>query len=278
MERLDFGTDPVDERPRILASADVRRAIAACIDRQGLIDQLAFSLSPLPAGMIAAGHPLAASESSVAYSPATANETLASLGWIDDDDSPTTPRVAQRVDRISPGTALALTLLAASDSTDEIVAQTIAEDLAQCGVGVEVETVPAEALYTPWPDGPVFGRSFDLVVWPWLEWISPACELFTTAEIASAAFPQGSNASGFEDPAYDNACGRARLGTGDPRANAEAYQEAQQILDGSLPAVPLFQWPRLLVASETVCGLQLDPTAALLWNLEELKPGPACGP
>ena len=158
------------------------------------------------------------------------------------------------------------------------IAQTIAEDLGRCGVGVDVETVPAGTLYTPWPDGPVFGRSFDLVVWPWLEWISPACELFTTAEIATTAFPQGSNASGFEDPAYDNACGRARLGAGEASAYAGAFREAQQILDEALPAVPLFQWPRLLVASEGVCGLQLDPTAALLWNLEELKPGPACGP
>jgi peptide/nickel transport system substrate-binding protein len=278
MERLDFGTDPVDERTRILASQDVRRAIAACLDRQGLIDQLTFGLSPVPPGIIAAGHPLAASASSVAYSPAAANESLTSLGWIDDDGLPTTPRVAQGVDRIPPGTALRLTVLAASDSTDEIVAQTIAEDLGQCGIGVEVETVPADTLYAPWPDGPVFGRSFDLAVWPWLEWISPACELFTTAEIATAAFPQGSNASGFADPAYDSACGRARLGAGDAGAYGEAYREAQQILDEALPTVPLFQWPRLLVAGEGVCGLRLDPTASLLWNLEELKPGPACGP
>jgi len=32
------------------------------------------------------------------------------------------------------------------------------------------------------------------------------------------------------------------------------------------------------VAGQGVCGLRVDATAALLWNLEELTPGPACGP
>jgi peptide/nickel transport system substrate-binding protein len=278
MERLDFGTDPVDERPRILAEADVRRAIASCIDREALIDEVVTGLSPVPSGMIASGHPLASSASSLDYDPAAARESLTALGWVDEDGQPSTPRVAQGVDDVSAGTPLSLTLMTAAGSTEAALARAIADELAQCGVQIEVEDVPAETLYAPWPDGPVFGRRFDLVAWPWLGWIGPACELFTTGEIASDSFGEGSNASGFSDASYDNACARARLGPVADGAYSEAIQETQTILDEAVPSLPLFQWPRLLVAGEGVCGLDLDPTAALLWNLEALSPGPPCVP
>jgi ABC-type transport system substrate-binding protein len=114
------------------------------------------------------------------------------------------------------------------------------------------------------------------VIWPWLEWVSPACELFTTAEIASPQNPEGSNASGFADAAYDAACAQARLGPAAGTPFADAIRETQAILDEAVPSLPLFQWPRFLVGGQRVCGLSLDPTAALLWNLEDLTPGPGC--
>jgi ABC-type transport system substrate-binding protein len=158
------------------------------------------------------------------------------------------------------------------------VAQAIADGLAQCGVAVDVESLPAETLYAPFPQGPAFGRDFDLVLWPWLGWVTPACELFTTAEIASSGNPEGSNASGFSDAAYDRACAEARLAPDGGTAFAEAIRESHAILDAAVPSLPLFQWPRLLVAGQGVCGLSVDATADLLWNLEDLTPGPSCGP
>ena len=278
LERLDFATAPAGNRAPILAEPEVRRAIAACIDRQGLIDRVISGLSPLPTGILAVGHPRDRSVmSSIVYDPSGANQALTSLGWIDDDGRSATARVAQGVAGVDDGARLALSLLTASGPGEESAAQAIADDLATCGVQVEVESLPAATLYAPFPQGPAFGRDFDLVLWPWLEWVTPACEVFTTAEIASAANPEGSNASGFSDSAYDRACSEARLAPAGGTAFAEAIGEMQSILDAAVPSLPLFQWPRLLVAGQGVCGMSLDPTAALLWNLEVLIPGPSCG-
>jgi ABC-type transport system substrate-binding protein len=277
LERLDFSTAPPGERPAVFGETEMRRAIAACIDRQGLIDELAPGRSSVPSAMIAEDHPLAPeAPSSIAYTPAAAGEALTSLGWVDEDGAAATPRVARGADGVPAGTSLVVTLLTAPGVTEEALAQSLADDLVQCGVGVEVEVVPPESLYAPWPDGPAFGRDFDLVMWPWLEWITPACELFTTAEVASLDHPEGSNASGFSDLVYDQACSEARLNAADAAVSAEAFGRTLAILDDAVPSLPLFQWPRLLVASSRICGLQIDPTAHLLWNLEEFMRGPGC--
>jgi peptide/nickel transport system substrate-binding protein len=279
LERLDFDTAPTDGRPPVLASSEVRRALASCIDRQGLIDLVVSGLSPVPQGMIAAGNPLAPTETaSIVYSPASANDALTSLGWVDHDGQAATPRVAQGVAGIVDGTPLTLSLLTAPGAAEESLAHAIADDLAHCGVAIDVESVPADQLYAPWPDGPAFGRSFDLVLWPWLEWVTPSCELFTSAEVGSSGNAEGSNASGFADAAYDAACAQARLGPMAGAAFSDAVRETQTILDQAVPTLPLLQWPRLLVAGERVCGLNLDPTAPLLWNIEDLTPGPSCAP
>src|SRR3990172_6519492 len=111
LERLDFQTAPAGDRPPILAEQGVRRALAACIDRQGVIDRAVSGLGPIPSGVLTAGHPLDASvASSIVYDPAGGEAALASLGWIDDDEQAATPRVAQGVVGLDDGTPLALSL------------------------------------------------------------------------------------------------------------------------------------------------------------------------
>jgi peptide/nickel transport system substrate-binding protein len=88
MERLDFDTAPADGRAALLADPAIRRALAACIDRQGLIDQVLSGLSPVPGSYLPADHPLAAAGSGgPAYDPAAGQQELESSGWIDSDGS-----------------------------------------------------------------------------------------------------------------------------------------------------------------------------------------------
>ncbi len=278
MERLDFDTSPTDDRAALLADPATRRALASCINRQGLIDQLLAGLSPVPASYLPTDHPLTvAGTGGPAHDPAAGEQALESLGWIDGDGEASTPRVARGVSGVKDGTTFKLTLQAPEDSIQAALAAAIGEDLAGCGVAVSVESVPSEELFTPWPDGSVFGRAFDLVAWPWLQWIGPDCEVFTSLEIPSAENPEGSNASGFRDKAFDEACAQAGLGPMAGAAYSASVAEIQSILSEAVPSLPLLQWPRMLIASPLVCGLKVDPTAvSLLWNLEELRPGPAC--
>jgi hypothetical protein len=162
--------------------------------------------------------------------------------------------------------------LTLDDPSDSM--ETIAGDLASCGAEVAVVSVPAEELFAPWPGGPAFGRGFDLVVWPWLQWVAPACEIFSTGEIPSAENPEGSNASGFSEAGYDALVGSgARPGSREARGRFPRPSRSSR----AVPMLPLMQWPRVLIASELVCGLTVDATASsLLWNLEELTQGPGC--
>ena len=278
MERLDFDTAPADDRAAVLSDPATRRALAACIDRQGLIDQVLGGLSPVPGSYLATGHPLAVTgKGGPPHDAAAGAQELESLGWIDQDGEPSTPRVAHGVAGMENGAALELSLLTPEDSVQAAVGAAIADDLAGCGAAISVESVPSEDLFTPWPDGAVFGRSFDLVAWPWLQWISPACEVFSSPEIPSTENPEGSNASGFRDAAFDEACAQAVLGPMAGAAYTVSVTEVQSILSEAVPSLPLLQWPRTLIASPLVCGQRADPTAgSLLWNLEEFTPGPVC--
>ena len=278
MERLDFGTAPSDDRPPVLTDPAMRRALAACIDRQGLIDQVIASLGPIPGSYLPFGHPLSeATTGGIAYDPTRGEGELESLGWIDGDGEASTPRLARGVAGVAEGAPLNLSLLTLDDAFHGSMAAAVARDLARCGVGVSMEQLPGAELFAPWPDGPVFGRTFDLVVWPWLQWVAPACEVFGTSEVPSPENPEGSNASGFSLPAYDEACAQAGIGPGAGALYPQAVGETQSILNVSLPSLPLLQRPRTVISSVMVCGATADPTAnSVLWNIEALTPGPGC--
>ncbi len=136
--------------------------------------------------------------------------------------------------------------------------------------------VVAADLYAPYPEGPVFGGRLGMVVWSWLGWVTPPCELFASWEIPSAATPEGSNASGFSDPTYDAACRTLLFGVGLEEAGAEAARATQRVFAEQLPALPLIVLPRVAAFGPGVCGLQADPSSvSLLWDLESLAP---CAP
>jgi peptide/nickel transport system substrate-binding protein len=279
VERLDFSLRPSGERPDILADKETRRALAQCIDRQRLIDLWLPGLSPIPSSYLTPDHPLAAVPAAeVTFDPAAGREALAQLGWVESDADAQTARSAQGVAGVPGGTRLALSLATAADEVQLDLAQAIAADLAVCGVEVTIESRPGAELFAPWPDGPVFGRQFDLVLWPWLQWQTPACEAFVSGEIASAENPEGINASGFSDPAYDGACAQVAFGELTGESFRQGVEATQAILAEAVPSLALFQWPRLLVAAPGVCGFELDPTVASpLWNIEALRSGPDCG-
>ncbi len=236
-------------------------------------------MSPVPTGYLTADHPLASAGAPPAADPSAGAKALADLGWVDSDGDPATARVSQGVAGVPGGTSLKLSLATTDDAAHRALAQALAEQLAACGAQVDVETIPAEELFRTWPEGPVFGRKFDLVAWSWLQWLTPACESFTSGEIPSLQNPEGTNAAGFSNPAFDAACARAGLGLVTRPDYQADVNLMETILAEEIPALPLFQWPRLLVAGPQLCGFEIDPTtASLLWNVESWRAGADCAP
>jgi len=276
VERIDFHITQRSTVVNLLASLDTRRALAACVDRQALVDDLLFGLGAVTDSYLPPNHPLYAAAAAAGAGP-TGSEMLQALGWVEEDADPSTPRVARGVPGIPAGTPLAFQLTAASTGLDAALAERLQAGWQTCGAAVEIDLQDPAALLAPWPEGPAFGRAFEAVVWPWLASLSPACEMFASWEIASDEVPFGSNASGFRSQDYDQACRSVVLGVPGGGTYLEAAGRTQAILADQLPSLPLFVRPRLAAHRPEVCGLQADASVfSLLWNLEGLDIGEAC--
>jgi peptide/nickel transport system substrate-binding protein len=278
MERLDFNLAPQSNAPALFADARTRRAVAACLNREALVQDLLFGMSVVPQGYLPPDHPLQAQDlSQQAADPAAGVRLLEEVGWVDGDGVAATARQSEGVAGVPNGTALQFSLLIPQGALHLAVGQRIQQDLARCGIQADLEVLSSQDLFEAWPDGRVFGRGFQAVEWAWPSWVSPLCEMFAGFEIPSADHPLGVNAGGFHQAAYDLACSRLLLGPpADPTFEA-AVQQTQQLFAENLPAVPLYMRPRVLAHTVDLCGVVVDPSGlSPFWNLENLTRGADC--
>jgi peptide/nickel transport system substrate-binding protein len=285
-EHADFGITSSDpSRPALVASKAVRQALAACIDREKIAAELFLGRSSVPDTYLPPAHPLANPEiRRYPFNPQEASAALQAAGWVDADNNPATPRQAQGIPGVPDGTPFTLTWITSDEPEKQRAAGLVQEALAQCGVQVNAGAGPAETQFAPGPDGPVFGRKFDLAQYAWMTGFEPPCFLYTTSEIPGPypEFPKGwggANASGFSNPEYDQACLRAQAALpGTPEYEA-AQRQAQAIFAEELPAIPLYWRLKLAAYRPDLCGVQADPSAEnALWNLERFSLGEGCEP
>lgn len=278
IERLEFGLLHSSGLPTLFGDPDTRRGLAACVNRERLALELLQGLSELPGSYLPPTHPQAiASAEPLVYDPSHGIELLEQAGWVDEDDDPSTPRVARRVADVSGGTELRFRLLTTPDGYHQAAAELIRSDLANCGARLEVDYLPQDELLQPWPQGPVFGRQFDAVLWAWPSWVSPLCEMYSSREIPSNSHELGINAAGFSDAAYDGACDQLLFGLPGEAGYASGAAQTQQTYAALLPSIPLYMRPRVIAYGANVCGFDLQPAAfSALWNLEQLRPGTEC--
>jgi peptide/nickel transport system substrate-binding protein len=280
LERLDFNITKNSSVESISLFADVRtrQAIAGCIDREALMEEVTLGLSSILDSYLPLTHPLHSSD----LDPPTltqmeAIDLLEEIGWRDSDEDLKTPREALGIQGIVNGATLEFNLLTTSDTSHELIAQNIKEDLSQCGIGVNIEYGEPEELFTPWPNGPVFGGRFDAVLWAWPVFVSPPCELYAGFEIPSVDFPFGLNAIGFNDVAFDRACQRILFGPPAGKDYLDSIRETEEIYQTQVPSIPLYLRPRLVVFGEDICGVVVDASSfSALWNIEEIAGGEDC--
>jgi peptide/nickel transport system substrate-binding protein len=280
MERIDFNLSPASPSPSPFLLADVRtrQAIAACIDREGLAEEASLGFSIVEESYLPSAHPdYFVDPEGTNLSASEAMDLLELVGWHDEDGDPSTPRVAKAIPGVIDGTALALNFLTTDDEMHQLIAERLIEDLSQCGVQLEVEFGDPEELFTPWPNGPIFGGRFDLVGWAWPVFTSPPCEMFAGFETPSADYVFGINASGYKNADYDRSCQRILLGPRLGEDYTNAVQETQKLLQSDVPFIPLFMRPRVIAFGSEMCGVELDPTTfSALWNIEEFDRGEDC--
>jgi peptide/nickel transport system substrate-binding protein len=246
------------------------------------VDTVLYGLTTVPNSYVPADHPLYNPDvKPYPFDVTAASQLLEQAGWRDQDNDPGTPRQARGIADIPAGTPLVLDYWTTGAAQRRQVSEILAGSLAQCGIQVNLQYYDPTELYAQGPDGPLFGRKFDLAEFAMgSTGMEPPCEWFTSAEVPSAANHWvGANISGYTSAAYDEACLAAKGSLPGEPAYATGYHDSQAISSEELPIVPLY-W-RLKVAASRLdfCNFSLDPSAASdLWNLEAFDDGEACAP
>lgn len=276
--QLVFGIQPASydeyynpvygDRPDLFGDARTRQALVQCLDRDALV-------SAYPAGLLSIWHSFMPPGLSQVgplpvYDPVAGAQALDLAGWKDHDLNPETPRQAWEVLNVPPGTLLTLDLYTSQAGLRLESARIIQESLKACGVGVTVVEQPAVALFVSGPEGPLFGRQFDLGLLSWQPLPGPDCGYYASWQIPSASnFWIGTNLAGFSSEAYDSACADAALAL--PEEWPERLTQAETTFQESLPAVPLYGVPPVLILPDALCLPEgMDPGHEFFAQIETL--------
>jgi peptide/nickel transport system substrate-binding protein len=214
------------------------------------------------------------------FNPASGNEILEDVGWLDHDNNPSTPRQALGVTNVPADTPLILDYYTTSATQRHQVAEIFAQSLAECGIGLNVIYMNASDFYAQGPTGPLFGRQFDLAQYAMgVNSLEPQCSWFISSQIPNEENNWiGTNVSGYQNPVFDGACLKA-LQTVSTDPEYAFHQEAQAPFAADLPSVPLYLRLKVAATRPDFCGFTLDPAASSpLADIEAFDYGASCAP
>jgi peptide/nickel transport system substrate-binding protein len=256
---------------------EVRQAVAHCVDRGRIAAQVfPYANATVADSYILARHPLYGGEEIVhwSYDPVVGRSMLETAGWRDTDEDGV--REAHSVSGIAEGTVFSATLLTTEgDIARQQAAGILEENLTDCGVRLTVEYLAPDVFYADGPDGPVFGRQFDLALFSWLNGLDAPCALYLSTQIPSEDnWWATSNNPGYTSEAYDEACQAALGALYGTERHIRSHREAQRILSQDLPVLPLYFVPRVVAVRPGVEGVVLDPSQRTpFWNIETMDVG-----
>ena len=227
-------------RQNFFGDLRTRQAIAACLTAEPIA--LEVLELRLPEGF---NLPELASTATLEQ----ANTMLDEIGWLRDAAQPMAPRKASGVADVMDGTVFSISLLSGTSAMDHEVSQAVARRLRNCGIEVVLQELTPNELFAPGPEGPLFGRKFDLALVSWQQTpTNNACELYRSDAIPNSEnYWIGTNLAGLADAEFDAQCVAA--------GNADLAPILQNGLDpmaGFLPAIPVMPRITLWAASSRV--------------------------
>ncbi|HUI89535.1 MAG TPA: peptide ABC transporter substrate-binding protein [Anaerolineales bacterium] len=276
---FDAGSRSVRGSPDFFADPSTRQAIALCLDRQKVADTVLFGQSSVPTSFVSPDDPVYVSNlPAYKFDAAAGSQLLEQAGWKYVSGDTILARRAVSVRNVPAGTPLILNYITTQSTQRQQVIDILSQSLAQCGIGINVQYESQQQLYAPGPDGPLFGRDFDLAEFALSDTsIEPPCGWFTTNEVPNAVNHWvGVNVEGYSNPDYDAACYAAQASLPSEQAYTDSYHQAQSIFASDLPAIPLFFRLSVAAARADLCHFNLDPTANPMSNIEAFDEGQAC--
>jgi peptide/nickel transport system substrate-binding protein len=277
-EHLDFGIQPVDSYDgfagQTLAFQDlrVRQAFAYCMDRRAIVEAVYAGYGGVAHAYIPTIHPYYPDDAAMyPFDPVQGQALLAAAGWVDTNGNGV---------RDKSGIEFSVDLVTSTANIRQVVAALVAEQMsANCGIAVIPNHIPANDLFAGWPDGPLFGRQFDLGIYAWLTGVEPPCIWYHTDQIPSDENPGGMNDTGYSDPTYDLTCDSALQALYE-HDKLSLHGEAVRIFTEDLPVLPLFARVNLDLMIPQITHFQSNPmnyhtvpNEYRLWNIEEYAYG-----
>jgi peptide/nickel transport system substrate-binding protein len=294
-EHADYGISPVctdnggwdncvaEGRPDFFGDVRVRRAVAMCMDRQAVVDTVMFGQSIVLDTYLPPQHPLFnANVASYGYDVAAGSAMLEEAGWNLGDDG---IRVYAGDNAAIPaGTRLEFNYWTTNATQRQQATQLLAQTMSECGIQANLEYWDAGEYFADGPDGPIFGRRYDIGQFAWLTGVEPPCDLYLTEQIPgedTEVYPAGwggANNSGYSSAEFDTTCKAALQSLPGQASYDENHLKAQEIFASDLPVVPLYLRLKLAATRPDMCNFVMDPTAnSEMWNVEEFDYGASCG-
>jgi peptide/nickel transport system substrate-binding protein len=225
------------------SNASVRRALVQAVDRQRIINDVLAGRgdpdpSPIPTAdwafsSVAAGlHP---------YDPVAAAKALDAAGWIQAQGATL---------RTKAGTPFRVTMVVAESYPNSQIADAVASQLAQIGVGVDVKAVAASALVQDY----LIGRQYQMALVAFD--VGPDPDQYSLWH--SGADPGSLNfgyARGWGLIDKDLEDGRAAI---DPQARLAAYIDFQMLMADAAPAIFIYSPHYDYAVSQRVHGVHMN--------------------
>lgn len=274
-EQITFNLQPAAaDQIRFFSDINVRTAIAKCIDRNQLIRKVFYGQTEVPYGFYPGGHALYVPDASaLSYDREGADSLLTAAGWVDHDQNPETPRIAQGIEGIPDGTEMILRFETSNSTLRLQIAENISESLQTCGIGVSSNTNTLDQFYAQGPDGPLFGRKFDIAMFGWSGADQFPCSIYLSNQIPTDEnFWIGTNVGGYQSSEYDRLCGAARMSNLFSPGKNDDQWAVQKVYAADLPVIPLYFDFSIAVSDVNICGIRNESgSRSLLWNLETLS-------
>ena len=274
-EQITFNFQPAAaDQIRFFADINVRTAIAKCIDRNQLIREIFYGQTDVPYGFYPERYALNVPDAAaLSYDRESAESLLTAAGWVDHDQNPETPRIAQGIEGIPDGTEMVFRFETSNSILRQKTAEYISESLLACGIGVSLNLNSLDQFYAQGPDGPLFGRKFDIAMFGWSGADQFPCSIYSSNQIPDEEnYWIGTNVGGYQSNEYDRLCGAARASNLFSPEKRDDQWAVQKVYAADLPVIPLYFDFSIAVSNLNICGIRNESgSRSLLWNLETLS-------
>ncbi len=269
MGAYDEDGNLVEQPPHpIFADVRVRQALNMAVDVDAIVQGAVFGFGSRMNGPYAPGSWVYTDTvPNYQYDPEAALAMLADAGWIDDDNDPSTPLVAQGALNAPDGTPFQFTLFTNQGNTRREAIGTIIQDqLGQLGIRVDFQTIDFNVLVELLDQ-----QTFDAVILGWRNGYPFRPDL---AQIFGSVGDQigGSNSVSYVNPELDELFRRgvSTLETNDCdiETRRAIYAEVTEILHRDAPYLWLYSIDGMYAWNTNVQGVNPYPNT-LYWNVSQ---------